>query len=879
MIIKILKYLSTSLVILTLLSGLNYASYAEQKVKSQKNAKPTIQLKNKISLNDKKPLAKKLPQPKNKLHVKKSPTKELIRDVNIVKTPKDAISDTFALIEKEKFSKAYEKSNQINNPALKEYITYKKFQSLQANELEYTELHNFINKHSHWPGSSLLKSKLEKIMLDKKMIKPATEWFKTHRPLSKAGYKLRALLHSGNNLKEHTTEIKEGWIYGDFTDIEAKDYLKKFGAALSELDHVKKIDHHLINGEVTAALRLFELINKKHANSFKAQIALLQKHRNALKLFEQVPANFHTPGLIYHYLNYQKKERLPIEKITNLLKTAAKNKLYGDNFFPVITYITREFIQDKKFANAYKVISMHFSVSPSNVADSEFLAGWLALRFLNNPEIAMKHFSKFMNVVKTPISRARGLYWQGMSAAALNNIESANYYFNEAASTYPYTYYGQLAALKLNKTTLKMPDNIKLPEASLMQKDMMLDVALLIAKYGKPAEVRHFLKHVALNTKDQTKIFKFAAALNKLGNIHYSSWFAKMATQKHIFIKNLVAPTPFKLNKLPIEQALTYAIIKQESVFELGAYSSAKAKGLMQLIDSTACESATKIKMKCVTSRLTRDAEYNITLGTNYLHNLLQKFKGSYILAIAAYNAGPIAGSWMDIHGDPRTFTDIDKVVDWIELIAYGETRTYVQRVLENVQLYRSILNKNSSLLLGEDLIMLKGANAHNKNKVIDMANSDNEVGLKVGDKAPDAIIKIGNKKSIKLSDLKGKKVVLYFYPKDDTPGCTIEARDFSELKGEFEKKNAIVIGVSKDSALSHEKFIKRHNLTIELASDEECDICKKFGTYAQKSMFGKKYMGITRSTFLIDEKGVIEYIWPNVSVSNHASEVLGKIK
>lgn len=149
---------------------------------------------------------------------------------------------------------------------------------------------------------------------------------------------------------------------------------------------------------------------------------------------------------------------------------------------------------------------------------------------------------------------------------------------------------------------------------------------------------------------------------------------------------------------------------------------------------------------------------------------------------------------------------------------------------------------------------------------------------LKIGDKAPDFAMPTGNNTIISLSNLSGKCVVLYFYPKDDTPGCTIEANDFNKLKPEFEKMNAVIVGVSKDNLNSHENFKNKYCLNFDLASDNNSDTCEKYGVWAEKSMFGKKYMGIERTTFLIDKQGKIAYIWPKVSVANHAEEVLKQV-
>ena len=150
---------------------------------------------------------------------------------------------------------------------------------------------------------------------------------------------------------------------------------------------------------------------------------------------------------------------------------------------------------------------------------------------------------------------------------------------------------------------------------------------------------------------------------------------------------------------------------------------------------------------------------------------------------------------------------------------------------------------------------------------------------LKIGDIAPNFTMPIDNNSTVNLSDLAGKVVVLYFYPKDDTPGCTIEAGDFNKLKLEFEKMNAVIIGVSKDDLNSHDKFKKKYCLDFDLASDSNSDTCEKYGVWVEKSMFGKKYMGVNRATFLIDKKGKIAYIWSKVQVVGHAEDVLNQVR
>ena len=146
---------------------------------------------------------------------------------------------------------------------------------------------------------------------------------------------------------------------------------------------------------------------------------------------------------------------------------------------------------------------------------------------------------------------------------------------------------------------------------------------------------------------------------------------------------------------------------------------------------------------------------------------------------------------------------------------------------------------------------------------------------LKEGQQAPNFVLPSNLNKDISLHDLSGKKVVLYFYPKDSTPGCIIEARDFQSLKNDFKKINTVILGISKNSIKSHNKFAEKECLTFPLLSDETGKTCNEYGVWVEKSMYGKKYMGIARTTFLIDEYGAIAKIWPSVSVTGHAAEVL----
>ncbi len=148
-----------------------------------------------------------------------------------------------------------------------------------------------------------------------------------------------------------------------------------------------------------------------------------------------------------------------------------------------------------------------------------------------------------------------------------------------------------------------------------------------------------------------------------------------------------------------------------------------------------------------------------------------------------------------------------------------------------------------------------------------------------IGDAAPEISLPRDGGETVTLSDLKPKSVVVYFYPKDDTPGCTKEAQAFSELAATFDSENTVILGISKDSVAKHEKFVKKYGLGVILLSDEAGDVCERYGTWVEKSMYGKTYMGIERSTFLIDGTGTIRQVWRKVKVPGHAEAVLEAVK
>ncbi len=378
---------------------------------------------------------------------------------------------------------------------------------------------------------------------------------------------------------------------------------------------------------------------------------------------------------------------------------------HADQFWKLQAYIAREYIQKKRFKDAYIVASSNFAVNPASRSDAEFLSGWLAVSFLNKPRKAMQHFRNFSQVVKTPISKARGVYWLARAYEASGDKANAKNLYNMGADKYSHAFYGQMCAMELGRSQLSLPRFSGLPRES---SNSIAQAAKIVSKYGSAGLAQVYIKDAVRNASNVSNALGAVASVAKNKKLYHTTWASKYALQKNVFLDSYAYPAPYKVGHLPIEKALIYSIIRQESVFNQYAQSTANAKGLMQLMPGTARDTARKIGIAANTAKLTQDPVYNMKLGSNYLKLMIDEYHGSYIMAIAAYNAGPHnVNKWVKQFGDPRKMRNPRQVIDWMELIPFYETRNYVQRVIENLQIYRARIDRQKGFKLRKDLMQV----------------------------------------------------------------------------------------------------------------------------------------------------------------------------
>jgi soluble lytic murein transglycosylase len=361
--------------------------------------------------------------------------------------------------------------------------------------------------------------------------------------------------------------------------------------------------------------------------------------------------------------------------------------------------ISRALIYKKKYETAYKISSNHGMIEGSDFAAAEWMSGWIALSFLNDPLLAKDHFKNFYNNVSYPISTSRGAYWLGRSFEKLGDKEQSNKWYQEAAK-YLTTYYGQLAFLKLNpngKFELENDMMVDNKYRLIFFNKELVKITYLLDELKKDKYTKFILRHLANDDIKKGSEILAAELATDIERYDFAIQVSKIASYQKRFHNKFNYPiisTPKNINgrKIP-ESAFILSIIRQESEFDLSANSHAGAKGLMQLMPYTAKLVSKQAKLPYSKSRLTTDPEYNINLGSHYIAGLILQYDGAYPFAVAAYNAGPNRVKyWKKLNKNPQK-KQIN-YVDWVELIKFRETRNYVQRVLENYNVYRYILEK-----------------------------------------------------------------------------------------------------------------------------------------------------------------------------------------
>ena len=497
--------------------------------------------------------------------------------------------------------------------------------------------------------------------------------------------------------------IKSGWVTADLTKSELRFYKKKYNKYLKAEDHIKRADHLAWENKYWDLKRMLRYLPKDYQALYNARQLLMSKSYGVDSAISKVPAKFKDDsGLNYDRLKWRRK-RGRVDSSLEILSKIKNNKDYlvrPDKWWLERSIIARSLIYKKKYQVAYKIVNVHsLKQGTPEYAEAEWMSGWISLSFLNDPLRAREHFRSFYENVGYPISLSRGAYWLGRSYEALNDTVTANKYYKIAAG-YPTTYYGQISHLKLFKNEqYSLSNSIEIDKEykkEFFKKDLY-KLVYLLHEIDKDKYTKHILRFLALDNIEKGSEILSAELATNIERYDFAIQISKIASYEKRFHNKYNYPiinTPdFVAGRKIPDQALILAVIRQESEFDTKANSYAGAKGMMQLMSYTAKVVAKQAKLPYSKSRLTQDPNYNIKLGSHYLAGLILEYDGSYPFAIAAYNAGPKrVRYWKKLNKNPQK-NQID-YIDWIELIKFKETRNYVQRVLENYNVYRYILNQ-----------------------------------------------------------------------------------------------------------------------------------------------------------------------------------------
>ncbi len=590
------------------------------------------------------------------------------------------------------------------SPVLLSLISWMEY-TLGDSKVEFKNIAEFVRKHQDWPHQTKLRIRAEKAMIQSDAsAQEVLAWF-ANQPVqtsygrwASAEAKLKTGAWTRDNA-EFLTEIREAWARGDFDQNDRTRFIESYGKLLRQEDYEAHVDQLIWDRELKEARKWIHHASAGKKALFEARMALKENAGNVDGFVRKVPTKLTSdPGLIFERYQWQKRKGRDFKDTKALLSVPASD-IHRDDFWPIRINETYELLDRKHYKDAYALIKNHGFTSGANFADGEWLAGWIALRFLADPRAAYRHFYALYQGVTTPVSKARAAYWAGMAAAANQNTDISKNWLKEGAK-YPNAFYGQLAAAKLGETTLAIPPQptpTKADEENYKKNDLM-EVAKLLYAQGDKERMRLFLKAAIAKAKTPAEQLLISQYGTKVGKIDLTVIAAKEALANNTLIIETAYP---KLKSVPVkkpEPGLVHAIVRQESQFDPRARSSAGAVGMMQLLPSTAKQTARAQKIGYSATRLTSDPNYNIRLGSAYLQRLIDNYDGSYIMAIAAYNAGPgNVSKWVREHGDPRNLENVDQIIDWMEKIPFKETRNYVQRVLENLQLYRHALQPDAT--------------------------------------------------------------------------------------------------------------------------------------------------------------------------------------
>ena len=558
----------------------------------------------------------------------------------------------------------------------------------------FAALAAFLESHPGWPSRGWIRERQEaELAAHPEPSAKVAEFFAGDPPQTAAGKiaAARAAKAVGHN-DEATRIIRALWRDGNFDGLTETVVLRDFGASLLKEDHKYRADRLIYAGYNVAAMRAAALAGPEVLALAEARIQAARAPLSAALVRAVPPALRGDPGLVFSRVQYARRAGRLYDAavLLNLAPSDRASVISPDRWWSERKMLAAALLDLGEPRLAFEVCAGAARPETSEAeVDADFHAGWIALRFLNDPMAAAERFALAAEAADDPLSIARAAYWQGRAAEAMGGSEAARGFYERAASE-PIAYYGQLAARRLGQTRLALRAPKAVAEGD--RRDEAIAAVAALYDEGLDDLAASIAFDAARRWRDDSQIAAMAEVVKRFADAGTQVQFAKLAIMRGYPLDAVAFPASGIPAFIPLAHSAdlptVYAVARQESEFIWRSSSWAGAKGLMQMLPSTAELTARQAGVEFDYARLLVDPSFNTKLGAALLGQLINDEGGSRELAFAAYNAGPgRVVQWIAQHGDPRAGSA--DLVDWIERIPFDETRDYVQRVSENLGVYR----------------------------------------------------------------------------------------------------------------------------------------------------------------------------------------------
>ena len=574
-------------------------------------------------------------------------------------------------------------------------------------QASFSRYASFIVDNPDWPGVSLMRRRAEARLWQEKTDAATVHTFTGDHPLTAKGRLAlaRVLLNEGDRDAAQRL-VRETWRSEDLSERSESDLLDTFRDLLTQEDYQARMDKRIGAKDISAAMRAAHHVGDDAVSIVKACGAVKGSEKKASDLLDSVATDARQ-DLAYVLCRVEylmRKDNIADASRLILEAPAATMALQDtDEWWRVRRVLARKLLDQGDFQSAYRMVSEAARPDSENYrAEFHFLPGWIALRYLNDPKTALAHFAQIDEGCTNPITRARAGYWRGRAAEALGDRSGmlANY---ETAARYPTAYYGQLARARLGMPRIELRKSQSDPAAP---KDEIVRAVDMLYSVGERDTVISFVTDLAEDSTDVPTLSAVAEVTGHHDDARAMLELGKTALGRGLGLDTYAFPTigipPHSPVGPAIDRSVIYSVARTESAFNQRDKLSADAVGLMQVTPEAGRDTAKRFGVEYDWDRLVSDPVYNTQMGAAELSALLQDYKGSHIMTFAGYNAGRgRVRDWVKAYGDPRD-PNVD-AVDWVERIPFSETRNYVQRVMENLMVYRARFGSGEPVVATSD--------------------------------------------------------------------------------------------------------------------------------------------------------------------------------